>query len=88
MKKYTITEITEWEEDSAMIAGDASHEGDRRVQTLLESERVNKIDNGVAMGLPFACKAENVDDAIEQYNDAHCRYDYLKAVEAEFFEEV
>lgn len=82
--KYTITAITDWEEDTAMMHGDASHVGWRDVQRLLERERVKKIDNGKAKGLPFTCEAESEEDAIDKYNEAHCESDYLKATEADF----
>ncbi len=84
--KIKITEITDWEEDNCMIAGDASHEGDRAVQRLLEEERTNKIDNGNAEGLPFVCEAENEDDALEKYNAEFCEYDYLKAAACDWEE--
>ena len=84
--KIKITDITDWEEDSYMIAGDASHEGDRAVQRLLEGERVKKIDNGEAEGLQFVCEAEDIDEALQKYNDAYCEYDYLKAAECDWAE--
>ena len=77
--KIKITEITDWEEDSNMMSGDASHEGWRAVESLLEEERVKKIDNGEADGLPFICEAEDEEEALEKYNNANCEYDYLKA---------
>lgn len=84
--KYTIIEITGWTEDNALIAGDASHEGDRAVQMLLEGERASKLDFGEAKGLPFTCEAESEEDAIDKYNERFCDGDYLKAETAEFGE--
>lgn len=84
--KYTIIEITEWTEDSALVAGDASHEGDRAVQMLLEGERASKLDFGEAKGLPFTCEAESEEEAIAKYNEQFCDGDYLKAETAEFGE--
>ena len=84
--KIKITGITEWEEDHALIAGDASHEGCREVEHLVEEERVNKIDNNKAPGLPFICEAEDEDEALEKYNDACCNNDYLIAVECDWEE--
>ena len=82
--KITITEITGWEEDDHMEAGDASHIGWREVQQLLEDERVRKIDNGEWEGLPFTCEAEDIEEALEMYNNEHCDYDYLKASECDW----
>jgi hypothetical protein len=69
-----------------MMAGDASHEGDRAVQRLLEAERDKKIDEGNWDGLPFVCEAEDIEEAIEKYNDAHCEYDYIKATDCDWEE--
>ena len=80
---YRINAITEWTEDERMMHGDASHEGWRAVQRLLEEERVKKIDNNEAEGLPFVCKAKSEEEALEKYNAKHCRLDYLKAIECE-----
>ena len=63
--------------------GDASREGWRDVQKLLEDEKVKKIDNGKAEGLPFVCEAENEEEALEKYNAEYCALDYLKATECE-----
>ena len=41
--KVTIMEITEWREDSGLVAGDASHEGDAAVMRLLAEEREAKV---------------------------------------------
>lgn len=87
MNTYIITEITEWEEDSHMMDGDASHIGWRAVQKLLEEERVRKIDEGIAVGLPFRCEADSIEEALECYNDTHCEYEYLQATECEYEEE-
>ena len=65
---YRIDNITEWEEDEPLMHGDASREGWRAVQKLLEDEKVKKIDNGKAEGLPFVCEAENEKEALEKYN--------------------
>ena len=82
-KYFRINEITDWEEDSALMAGDASHEGDRAVQRRLEEERVRKIDNNEWNCIPCVCKANTEEEAIEQYNATYCKYDYLKATEAD-----
>lgn len=86
MKKFTIVEVTDWEEDSILISADASHEGYRAVQSLLEEERVQKIDKGKQKGVPFTCDAETEEDAIEKYNASICEFDYLKAAACEFAE--
>lgn len=82
-KYFRINEITDWEEDTQMMDGDASHEGRREVQKLLEEERVKKIDNGEWKGMPFICEAENEIEALDQYNEKFCENDYIKAVEAD-----
>jgi hypothetical protein len=84
--KIKITDITDWEEDTQMMDGDASHEGDRAVQRLLEEERVKKIDEGEWDGLPFVCDAEDIEEAIEKYNDAYCEYNYIKATDCDWEE--
>ena len=50
-------------------------------------ERVRKIDEGVAVGLPFRCEADSIEEALECYNDTHCEYEYLQATECEYEEE-
>lgn len=82
-KWFRINEITDWEEDSSMIAGDASHEGDRAVQRLLEAERVKKIDNNEWRGLPFICEADNEIEALEKYTAKFYEFEYIKPVEAD-----
>jgi len=84
--KIKIIAITEWWEDHQQILGDASHEGDREVESLVEEEKVKKIDENKADGLPFVCEAEDVEDALQQYNDTVCEYDYLKAIECDWEE--
>ena len=84
--KIKITNITKWEEDHHLIAGDASHNGDRAVQHLVEAERVSKIDNGNAPSLPFICEAEDEYEALEKYNAECCLYDYFIAVECDWEE--
>ena len=84
MNKYTITEITKWEEDSHMMDGDASRIGWREVDRILEGERVSKLDCGNVLGLPFTCEADSLEEALEKYNDAYYLYDYLKASECDF----
>jgi hypothetical protein len=81
--KITITAITDWEEDAGQIAGDASHEGERAVERMLEEERAAKLDDEWTTGLPFACEAEDLEDALDQYNEKFCEYDYLKAADAD-----
>lgn len=77
--EITITAIMEWAEDFQAQAGDASHVGWRSVQQVLEDERVRKLDNEWTEGLPFTCEAEDIEDALEQYNEKYCECDYLKA---------
>ena len=77
--KIKITNILDWEEDTQMMDGDASHEGWRPVQSLLEEERVKKIDNEEAEGLPFVCEAKDEDEALEKYNEKFQSGAYLKA---------
>ena len=84
LKKFKITSIYGWEEDRHMEDGDACHcsEGDVMRKRLHEYEE--KVENDNWPGLPFECMAEDEDDAIRQYNDKYCDYDYFKATEAEF----
>ena len=82
--KIRILDITEWSEDQRQIAGDASHEGVRNVQRILENERQMKIDSEWRIGLPFECDAENVDEALEIWNQQFCKNHYLIATEADW----
>ena len=85
--KMTIIEITDWQEDTAAEAGDASRMGDGDVMRLQLEEYERKIEGGEWPGLPFTCEAGSKDEAIEKYNDKFCDYDYYKAVDAEFEED-
>jgi len=82
--EFTITEITEWDEDRWLIDGDSSRENPRTVRRLVEQEREEKEEGEWTKGLPFTCIAENFDDALDQYNQKFCEYDYLKAIDAEY----
>ena len=94
--KIKITEITEWREDSGLVAGDASHEGDVAVMRLLAEEREAKVYSdawrqkaqGSVLPFEFDAKAETEKDAVEEALDAfttsHCELDYLKPLECEY----
>lgn len=82
--EFTITEITEWDEDRWLIDGDSSHENPRTVRRLVEQEHEEKEEGEWTKGLPFTCIAEDLDDALDQYNQKFCEYDYLKAIDAEY----
>ena len=84
--RIRINEITRWEEDFSLIHGDASRVGYRAVESRLEEERVQKIDEGKAECLPFVHLAKNIEDALDKYNNTHCKHDYLKAVECDWEE--
>lgn len=86
MAKFKIVEITEWEKDTWMMEGDASHHGWNPVDKRLVEEEEEKAE-GWNKGLPFECEAESLEDAIQEYNDTYCQFDYLKAVEVEVEEE-
>lgn len=83
-KRWTILDITDWYEDTQIEAGDLCHmtEGDIMRAKLGEYEL--KMEGGVWPGLPFTCEASDADDAIQKYNDKFCKYDYYKAVDADF----
>ena len=94
--KVTITEITEWNEDSSLVAGDASHEGDAAVMRLLVEEREAKVYSedwrqkaqGAMLPFEFNARAETEEDAVAEALDAfsttHCEFDYLKPLECEY----
>jgi hypothetical protein len=85
--KIKITDITEWSEDTALVAGDASHNGYDDVSSLLEEEIAKKVKSDeLAKGLPFVCDASNEDEALEKYNAAYCEYDYMKASKCDWEE--
>ena len=94
--KIRITEITEWREDTGLVAGDASHEGDAAVMGLVAEEREAKVygedwrrkaQDGM---LPFEfdaeaeTEAEAVEEALDAFASAHCEFDYLKPMECEY----
>lgn len=85
-RKFKIIAINDWYEDHHMEAGDACHmtEGDVMRKRLEEYEQ--KVEDGNWPGLPFECMATDENDAVEQYNNAHCSYDYYRALEAELEE--
>ena len=94
--KITIIEVTEGEKDPTAISGDASHEGDRAIEQLLEAEKVAKEDTTEwhDSNLPLTIECDLDEDAqqdaeeaaIEHLSDSVCQYDYLKpsAVEIEY----
>ena len=82
--KFTILEITDWEEDEQMEAGDLCHMSEGDVMRIRLDEYEKKIEGGEWPGLPFTCLAEDADEAIQKYNDKFCDYDYYKAVDADF----
>ena len=85
-KTLKITEIIDWTEDDSLINGDASHEGYDSVEELLADERRSKktFDPVEARILPFECKAEDLDEAIEKLNRRFFKYDYLKVSDVDF----
>jgi len=86
MKTFRITEILEWTEDSYMMDGDASHEGYAAVQELLVEERRSKetFEPEKCGILPFVCKANDIDEAIEKLNERFFEYDYLKVQDVDY----
>lgn len=82
--KFTITEITEWDEDFHMEAGDACHMSDGDIMRLKLSEYERKIENHDWPGLPFTCEADSREDAIDKYNQKNCDRDYYLASDADF----
>jgi len=85
--KITITEILESSENEDTAASIYSHEGMREYQRCLEAERVEKIDEGRWPGLPFTCTAEDVDEAIEKYNEKFCAFPNILQAEDVDWEE-
>jgi len=85
MKTFRITEILEWTEDNSLIDGDASHEGWEEVGVRVAQERLDKHRAwGVRPELPFECKANDLDEAIEKLNDCFFEYDYLKVQDVDY----
>ena len=94
--KVTIMEITEWREDSCLVAGDASHEGDAAVMRLLAEEREAKVYSeswrqkaqGSMLPFEFDAKAETekeaAEEALDAFTNSHCELDYLKPLECEY----
>lgn len=83
-QKFTIIGITEWYEDDRLIDGDCSHEDPDDVRDMVNMEHERKECGDWIEGLPFTCMAENLDDALDQYNQKFCEYDYLKACDADY----
>ena len=86
MKTFKITEIVGWHEDSYLMDGDASHEGYAAVQELLVEERRSKetFDPEKCGIIPFVCKANDIDEAIEKLNERFFEYDYLKVWDVDY----
>ena len=85
MKTFRITEILEWAEDERLKAGDASHEGWDRVDARIAQEYLDKHSAwGVKLILPFECKANDLDEAIEKLNRRFFEYDYLKVQDVNY----
>lgn len=86
MKTFRIIEILEWAEDERLIAGDASHEGYDAVEEQIVEERRSKqtFDPVEARILPFECKANDLDEAIEKLNERFFEYDYLKVQDVDY----
>lgn len=83
-RKFKIIAINDWYEDRHMEDGDACHMSEGDLMRARLSEYEEKIEGGKWPGLPFECMAEDEDEAVQKYNDAHCNYDYFKATEVEF----
>jgi hypothetical protein len=85
--KITLTDIIGYYEDERAIEGDASREGYGAVKRQVAEEWERKVEENEWEGLPFTCEADTEDEAIELYNEEYCRYDYIKAAEADFVAE-
>ena len=86
MKKFCITEIVGWHEDSWLIDGDASHEGYDSVEECVLEERKlkDRFEDNYPGILPFVCNAKDIDEAIEKLNAKHFEYDYLKVWDVDY----
>lgn len=87
MKKFTIVEITDWEKDSHMMAGDSCHMPESDILLRYANEYKEKVEEGKWPNLPFTCEAEDEDEALDKYNETCGRFDYIRAIDAEFEEE-
>lgn len=83
MAKYTVLEITDWEQDDHEMAGDSCHMSMADVYFKLAEEYKEKVDNGNWPGIPFTCDADDEDDAFEKYKQEHCEYDYIVPIDAD-----
>ena len=72
----TILNITRYERDEALIGIQSSVLGGAIVARCVASELEQKA-RGVWRGLPFVCNATSADDAIQQYIERHCEWDYI-----------
>ena len=94
--KIRITEITEWEKDEQVIAGDASHEGDAPIRRLVFEEYEAKVDGdtwaekarGTILPFDYEAEAEDEDEAAEEalaaFAEKHCDGDYLQPIECDW----
>ena len=87
MKKFTIVEITDWEKDSHMMAGDSCHIPESDILLHYANEYKTKVEEGKWPNLPFTCEAEDEDEALDKYNETCGRFDYIRAIDAEFEED-
>ena len=91
--KVTITAVTGWTEDTALEAGDASHEGDAAIRSIVAGEIQDKLDSHKwdESNLPITFEATLEEDAqqdaeeaaIEHLNDGICENEYFKPSDVE-----
>lgn len=81
--KIKILEITDWEKDDWMMAGDSCHMPESEVLSAYAKEYEEKVENGNWPNLPFTCEAENEDEALEKYNEKCGRFSYIRAIDAD-----
>lgn len=83
MPKFTIREITEWQQDDHAMTGDSCHMPLSDVYYRLALEMRDKAERNEWPGLPFTCEAGSEDEALEKYKEAFCEYDYIVPVNAD-----
>lgn len=85
--KITILKITNYEQNTSEMEYDEPHIGKNQVMRNFKEEVERKVENNEWEGLPFTCEADDIDEALDLYNNQFCKSEYLYATEAEYEEE-
>lgn len=82
---FKIYDITEWDICRSQIENDAQHMGENYHILLGEAEEKRDwLETEGGDGLPYVCEADDIDEALEKYNEEFYCGEYVQAVEADY----